>query len=69
MIAVSAVSFLTAARYDLVALRAATDRVGALPGVVDHGLFRVPLSDVLVGRTDGGCDPAGPAGAAATIRG
>ncbi len=30
MIAVSAVSFLTAARYDLVALRAAADRVGAL---------------------------------------
>lgn len=48
---------------------AVADRVGALPGVVDHGLFRVPLSDVLVGRTDGGCDPAGPAGAAATIRG
>lgn len=33
MIAVSAVSFLTAARYDLVALRAAADRVGALLAV------------------------------------
>ena len=33
--------------------------VRALPGVVDHGLFRVPLGDVLVGRPDGGCAPAG----------
>lgn len=48
---------------------AVADRVAALPGVVDHGLFRVPLADVLVGRTDGGCDPAGPAEGAATIRG
>ena len=24
-----------------------------MPGVVDHGLFRVPLTDVFVGRTDG----------------
>ena len=47
---------------------ALADRVAAVPGVVDHGLFRVPLSDVLVGRPDGGCDPAS-AGAAATIRG
>lgn len=47
---------------------ALADRVAALPGVVDHGLFRVPLSDVLVGRTDGGCDPASAEGAA-TIRG
>lgn len=30
----------------------------ALPGVVDHGLFRLRRSDVLVGRPDGGCDPA-----------
>lgn len=35
------------------------DRVDALAGVVDHGLFRVPLRHVLVGRPDGGCDPAG----------
>lgn len=52
---------------------AVADRVGALPGVVDHGLFRVPLGDVLVGRGDGGCDPAARAGSApegpATIRG
>lgn len=47
---------------------AVADRVAGLPGVVDHGLFRVPLADVLVGRTDGGCDPAGPAEGAATIR-
>ncbi len=29
-----------------------------LPGVVDHGLFRVPLRDVLVGRDDGSCTTA-----------
>jgi ribose 5-phosphate isomerase A len=34
-------------------------RVGALPGVVDHGLFRVGLSQVLVGRPDGRWAPAG----------
>ncbi|WP_217915808.1 ribose 5-phosphate isomerase A [Miltoncostaea marina] len=34
-------------------------RAGGLAGVVDHGLFRVPLGDVLVGRPDGGCAPAG----------
>jgi ribose 5-phosphate isomerase A len=30
-----------------------------LPGVVDHGLFRVPRRDVLVGRDDGSCTTAG----------
>lgn len=45
------------------------ERVAAETGVVDHGLFRVPLADVLVGRPDGGCDPAGPAEGAATIPG
>ncbi len=34
-------------------------RADGLAGVVDHGLFRVPLGHVLVGRPDGGCDPAG----------
>lgn len=34
-------------------------RAGAVPGVVDHGLFRVAPSHVLVGRADGGCDPVG----------
>ena len=48
---------------------AVADRVAGVPGVVDHGLFRVGLADVLVGRPDGGCDAAGPAGGAATIRG
>lgn len=48
---------------------AVADRVAAVTGVVDHGLFRVDLGDVLVGRPDGGCDPAGPPGGAATIRG
>ncbi len=53
---------------------AVADRVSALTGVVDHGLFRVPPADVLVGRADGGCDPAGPAApetreGPATIRG
>lgn len=43
---------------------ALADRVSAVVGVVDHGLFRVPLCDVLVGRPDGGCDPED----AATIR-
>jgi hypothetical protein len=37
--------------------------------VVDHGLFGVSLADVVVGRPDGGWDPAGPAGVAATIPG
>jgi ribose 5-phosphate isomerase A len=31
----------------------------SLPGVVDHGLFRVPLRDVLVGREDGSSTSAG----------
>jgi ribose 5-phosphate isomerase A len=39
--------------------RAVADRVGAIAGVVDHGLFRVERSQVLVGRPDGGCAPAG----------
>lgn len=43
-------------------------RASALAGVVDHGLFRVPLADVLVGRPDGGCGPAAAPRAAATIR-
>ena len=34
-------------------------RVDDLAGVVDHGLFRVPLAHVLVGAPDGGCAPAG----------
>lgn len=34
-------------------------RARGLAGVVDHGLFHVPLGNVLVGRPDGGCDPAG----------
>lgn len=44
------------------------DRVGALTGVVDHGLFRVPLAHVLIGRADGTCVTA-EAAAAATIPG
>lgn len=39
--------------------QAVADRVGALTGVVDHGLFRVRRSQVLVGRPDGSCAPAG----------
>lgn len=38
---------------------ALADRAAATPGVVDHGLFRVPLADVLVGNPGGGCAPAG----------
>jgi ribose 5-phosphate isomerase A len=34
-------------------------RVRALPGVLDHGLFEVPLGDVIVGRPDGTAAPAG----------
>jgi ribose 5-phosphate isomerase A len=34
-------------------------RVAAVPGVVDHGLFRAPLARVLVGRPDGSWAPAG----------
>lgn len=51
---------------DWIALAA---RAGAIPGVVDHGLFAVSLADVIVGRPDGGWDPAGAAGAVATIPG
>lgn len=32
---------------------ATADRVGRLPGVVDHGLFRVDPTDVIVGTPDG----------------
>jgi ribose 5-phosphate isomerase A len=31
----------------------------ALAGVLDHGLFRVPLADVIVGAPDGTSAPAG----------
>ena len=44
-------------------------RASAIPGVVDHGLFAVSLADVVVGRPDGGWDPAGTAGTVATIPG
>jgi ribose 5-phosphate isomerase A len=40
---------------------AVAERARALAGVVDHGLFRVSLADVIVGRPDGGADPAGSA--------
>lgn len=36
-------------------------RARAVPGVVDTGLFRVDLGDVLVGRPDGGCATAAAA--------
>ncbi|MEW6581590.1 MAG: ribose 5-phosphate isomerase A [Actinomycetota bacterium] len=39
--------------------RAVADRARALPGVLDHGLFEVPLADVIVGRVDGRAAPAG----------
>lgn len=48
---------------------AVAERVTGVAGVVDHGLFRVALGDVLVGLPDGGCAPAGAAGGTATIRG
>jgi len=38
---------------------ALAQRVGALPGVLDHGLFEVPLSHVVVGRADGRASAAG----------
>lgn len=38
---------------------AVAGRVAAVTGVVDHGLFRVPLDRVLVGRPDGHCATAG----------
>lgn len=34
-------------------------RLDAMPGVVDHGLFRVGLGHVIVGRPDGTWAPAG----------
>lgn len=34
-------------------------RVRALPGVLDHGLFEVPLPNVIVGHPDGKASPAG----------
>ena len=48
---------------------AVAGRVAAVTGVVDHGLFRVALADVVVGRPDGGWGPPGAPGGAATIRG
>lgn len=38
-------------------------RVRALPGVLDHGLFEVDLTDVIVGRQDGTAAPAETGGA------
>lgn len=32
---------------------AVADRARALPGVLDHGLFRLDLADVLIGHPDG----------------
>ncbi len=46
---------------------AVADRAAAVPGVVDHGLFRTAPADVLVGRPDGGCGTAAAPGGAATI--
>jgi ribose 5-phosphate isomerase A len=34
-------------------------RVRGLPGVLDHGLFEVPLANVIVGNPDGSASPAG----------
>jgi ribose 5-phosphate isomerase A len=39
--------------------RAVAARARALPGVLDHGLFEVPLADVIVGHPDGRAAPAG----------
>jgi len=38
---------------------AVADRVRALPGVLDHGLFRLLLADVLIGHPDGTVTTAG----------
>ncbi len=38
---------------------AVADRVRALPGVLDHGLFRLVLADVLIGHADGTVTTAG----------
>jgi ribose 5-phosphate isomerase A len=40
---------------------AVAERARSLAGVVDHGLFRVSLADVIVGRPDGVAEPAGSA--------
>lgn len=48
---------------------ATADRAAGVAGVVDHGLFRVALADVVVGRTDGGCDSVGQSGSTATLPG
>lgn len=39
--------------------RALAERVDALPGVVDHGLFAVAPADVIVGAPDGSVTTAG----------
>jgi ribose 5-phosphate isomerase A len=39
--------------------RAVARRTRALPGVLDHGLFKVALADVIVGAPDGTAAPAG----------
>lgn len=39
--------------------RAIAARARAVAGVVDHGLFEVPLRDVIVGTSDGIASPAG----------
>lgn len=44
-------------------------RVATVVGVVDHGLFRVGLGQVLIGDRDGRCTTAEAAAAAATIPG
>ena len=39
--------------------RTVATRARSLPGVLDHGLFEVPLADVIVGAPDGTASPAG----------
>ncbi len=39
--------------------RTVATRARSLPGVLDHGLFDVPLADVIVGAPDGTASPAG----------
>lgn len=39
--------------------RAVAARARSLAGVLDHGLFEVPLADVIVGMPDGKASPAG----------
>ena len=48
---------------------AVADRVADVTGVVDQGVFRVGLANVLVGEPGGGCMTAEAAAAAATIPG